>query len=322
MKERIVEQWMNPLIEQRADPWMMLHKDGYYYFTATVPEYNCIELRRSKTIEGLSLTQPKVIWKEHERGEMKHHIWAPEIHNIHGKWYIYFAAGHEEDPWRIRMYVLECNSDNPMQGSWVEKGRIKTRWDSFSLDATTFEHKNKQYMIWAQNNPKINGNSNLYIDEMRNPWTLSGQQILLSKPEFEWECIGFNVNEGPAVLQANGKIYVTYSASKTDANYCIGLLVIDDDKDVLHQNNWTKFKEPVFVTNTENTQFGPGHNCFVKVKATGQIAMVYHARNYHDIKGDPLNDPNRHTRVQMIKVNKEGIDFGIPVADGRYKVEK
>lgn len=27
----------NPLIEQRADPWIYKHTDGYYYFIASVP---------------------------------------------------------------------------------------------------------------------------------------------------------------------------------------------------------------------------------------------------------------------------------------------
>ena len=56
--------WTNPLIPQRADPHVMLHLDGYYYFTATVPEYDRLELRRSKTIEGLSAAETKVVWKK------------------------------------------------------------------------------------------------------------------------------------------------------------------------------------------------------------------------------------------------------------------
>lgn len=39
---------------------------------------------------------------------MSKHIWAPELHYLEGKWYIYFAGGEEEDIWKIRPYVLEC----------------------------------------------------------------------------------------------------------------------------------------------------------------------------------------------------------------------
>jgi GH43 family beta-xylosidase len=27
--------------------------------------------------------------------------------------------------------------------------------------------------------------------------------------------------------------------------------------------------------------------------------LVYHARNYTEIEGDPLYDPNRHTRLKL-----------------------
>lgn len=34
--------------------------------------------------------------------------------------------------------------------------------------------------------------------------------------------------------------------------------------------------------------------------------MVYHIRNYTDIKGDPLYDPNRHTVVQDFTYDTKG----------------
>jgi GH43 family beta-xylosidase len=43
---------LKPLIEQRADPYIYKHTDGYYYFTASVPQYDRIELRRAPTIAG------------------------------------------------------------------------------------------------------------------------------------------------------------------------------------------------------------------------------------------------------------------------------
>ena len=41
---------LKPLIEQRADPHVLRHADGYYYFTGSVPSYDGIELRRSRTL--------------------------------------------------------------------------------------------------------------------------------------------------------------------------------------------------------------------------------------------------------------------------------
>src|SRR5574344_2687608 len=61
----------SPLILQRADPYVYFHSDGYYYFTASVPEYDRIELRRSWTIEGLANSQPHTIWRKHASGELE-----------------------------------------------------------------------------------------------------------------------------------------------------------------------------------------------------------------------------------------------------------
>ncbi|MGC3549562.1 alpha-N-arabinofuranosidase, partial [Enterococcus faecium] len=40
----------NPIVRQRADPWVYKHTVGYYYFTGTVPGYQVIELRRAKSL--------------------------------------------------------------------------------------------------------------------------------------------------------------------------------------------------------------------------------------------------------------------------------
>ncbi|OKP88220.1 family 43 glycosylhydrolase [Paenibacillus sp. P32E] len=311
----------NPLVEQRADPWVYKHTDGWYYFTASVPEYDRIEVRGSRTLEGLAEAQPVVAWRKYASGSLSANIWAPEIHYIAGKWYIYFAAAHttetNEGLFDHRMYVLENESVSPLEGDWVEKGQVKTAWESFALDATTFQHKGVLYYVWAQKDPGIEGNSNLYISEMSNPWTLRGKQTMISTPEHPWEIVGFKVNEGAAVLKRNGRIFISFSASATDHNYCMGLLEADEDRDLLDAASWTKHPEPVFHTTEENGQYGPGHNSFT-VDEEGRDLIVYHARNYKEIKGDPLYDPNRHTRVQQFRWNEDGTpDFEVPVKDNR-----
>ncbi|MDQ0113310.1 GH43 family beta-xylosidase [Paenibacillus harenae] len=234
----------NPIIKQRADPWVYKHSDGYYYFSGSVPEYDRIELRRATTIQGLGEAQPAVVWTKRESGPLSKNIWAPEIHFIDGKWYIYFAAARTDAPFDHRIYVLENASANPLEGTWAQKGRIQTKWESFSIDATTFEHRGKRYLVWAQKDPDIYGNSNLYIAEMENPWTIRGPQAMLSKPEFPWETIGFWVNEGPAALKRHGKIFLTYSASATDENYAMGMLTADESSHLLDPASWSKSKKP------------------------------------------------------------------------------
>ena len=49
----MIEKYSKPLIPQRADPCILLAPDGWYYFTASVPAFDLIELRRARTIEEL-----------------------------------------------------------------------------------------------------------------------------------------------------------------------------------------------------------------------------------------------------------------------------
>jgi len=311
----------NPAVLQRADPWIYRHTDGYYYFVASVPEYDRIELRRAPVLANLGGAEPVTVWRKRESGILSSHIWAPELHFVNSCWYIYFAATDRPTPlnglFNHRMYVLENSHANPLEGEWIERGQIETRWDTFSLDATSFTHKGVQYLVWAQKDPSIPGNSNLYIAAMKNPWTIDKKQIMLSKPEMPWETVGFSVNEGPAVIIHGKKVFISYSCSVTDANYCMGLLTANTDDDLLNPENWIKSPKPVFKTSKESHQYGPGHNCFTETEDGRTTLLVYHARNYESIIGDPLYDLNRHTRIQPLDWTIAGYPvFGEPVKDG------
>jgi GH43 family beta-xylosidase len=246
---------------------------------------------------------------------MAGYVWAPELHRIGDRWYVYFAAGDGDDPFRIRTYVLESPNADPRAAGWLPPKRVVTGWESFTLDATTFSHRGKRYFLWAQSEPGIATNSNLYIAEMASPTALATAPVRIAVPTLSWEVQGFRVNEGPAVLIRNGRVFVTFSASATDARYCMGLLTADENANLLDARSWTKSPDPVFVTNAETRQFGPGHNSFT-VHGDDDV-LVYHARDYRDITGDPLFDPNRHTRVQKLYWNEDGTPaFGVPVGKG------
>jgi len=305
-----------PLIPQRADPFIYRHTDGRYYFTASVPAFDLIELRVTDTIAGLATAQPITVWKKHDSGAASQLIWAPEIHFVRGKWYIYFAAAHTreihktDNTFQHRMYVLEAA--DPL-GAWAEKGEIKTGMESFCLDATTFEHNGALYYCWAQKDPAIRGNSNIYIAEMENPWTLKTQPVMLAKPEFDWECSIIPVCEGPAILKHGGKIFIAYSANATGIEYCVGLLAADADANLLDPAAWEKSPAPVFTTHADNGKYGPGHNSFTVAEDGVTPLIVYHVRDYTEIIGDPLENPDRHTCVQAFTFGEDGFPvFGIP----------
>nr|UKG18728.1 arabinofuranosidase [Xylanivirga thermophila] len=311
-----------PLVEQRADPYIYKHKDGYYYFTASVPEYDRIILRKSKTIKEIRNAKEHVIWRKHDSGEMSKNIWAPEIHYLNDAWYIYFAAGKAENQWDIRPYVLQCTDSDPVNGEWRELGKMQSADDdefsfrAFSLDGTVFENNGTYYFVWAEKVGVGKKISNLYIAEMEKPWKLKSVQVMLSTPDYDWERKGFWVNEGPGILKYNDHIFLTYSASDTSANYCMGMLYAKKDSDLLDPLSWKKSRYPVLATDREKGIFGPGHNSFTKSEDGTKDIMLFHARQYEKISGDPLFDPNRHTLMMEIQWSDEGM----PVFEYRKQV--
>ncbi|MFC4655701.1 family 43 glycosylhydrolase [Rheinheimera marina] len=304
------------LILNRADPWVYRESGDSYYFTASVPEFDRIELRHASSVQGLAQATPKVVWRKKAKGPMSLNIWAPELHRINGAWYIYFAAGQVEESFHIRTYVLKNTAANPLQGEWRELGPLQLPWDSFNLDATHFQHNGQHYLVWAQQDKLKSYNSALWIARLKSPTELATVPVLLTEPVLDWERIGYKVNEGPAVLQSHGKVYISYSASATDHNYAMGLLTASADADLLDPSHWHKAAQPVFYSNEQLQRFGPGHNSFVLDESGQHWLMLYHARSYKDIQGNPLADGNRHTRLRQLPISANGeLQFGQQLPD-------
>ena len=319
-------EYPNPLVEERADPYVIKADDGYYYFTASYPQrgnndregYDRVILRRSKTLEGLGEAEEITIWDEKNEKNCHRYIWAPELHKIGGKWYVYFAGSTGAGSvWDIRCFVLECDSDDPYTGNWTLKGKFRPSagdtfaFSGFSLDMTYFENNGEHYVIWAQ----IAGTSNLYIAKIdpESPWKLTTKGTLIAAPEYYWEKARHAVCEGASVLIRDGKVMVFYSAAGTGPEYCVGLLTADVDADLLSKKSWTKYEEPVLTSEDLEGEYGPGHNSFT-VDENGDTVFVYHARSQKCFEGkcgfagqDPLVDPCRHARARKVYWTEDGM---------------
>ena len=312
-------------IKDRADPYITKGSDGFYYFTASYPMYgkddpegyDRIILRRAKTISELATAEEKVIWDEKDSDTSFRYIWAPEIHEINGKWYVLFAASSSENNvWDIDCHIIMCKGNDPYRDEWNDIGKFKAYKDDgfsfreFSLDMTFFECNGKHYVAWAQNG----GNSNVYLATVNpdRPWETTCPAILLTKPEYDWERVNIPVNEGPAAMIHDGKIFLAFSASATGPEYCVGLMYADINVDLTDISNWTKLDKPLLTSDDLDGEYGPGHNSFVKDE-NGDWIFVYHSRDDNCFSGncgysdnDPLYDPCRSARIRKVKWDTNG----------------
>ncbi len=335
----VEHRYCNPIIMHRADPFIYHHTDGNYYFTASYTDnehnlqgtyqYRKILLRRAASLDDLADNSGKyaevcVFEREPLSNGASPHIWAPEIHFVQGKWYIYYTTTiSETSPWGIRPHVMECADADPITGTWTNLGLVQKddetsiAFTDFSLDHTVLEHNGELYMIWAQKCPVL---SDLMIAKMSNPWTITGPAVKITTPEYNWEKHGFQVCEGPSILKRNGRIFLVYSASGTDALYCLGMLTADENADLLNPASWVKTPYPVFQSSRVNGQFGPGHNSFT-TDADGNDVIVYHARQEERYLADPgyqpLYDAGRNASVMRIFWNPDGTpNLSVPQSCG------
>ena len=301
----------NPLLASGPDPWVE-QKDGFYYFLATTGDN--ITIRKTAKMADLGAAPATVVWTPTPSSSNANNVWAPELHFLDGKWYLYYTAGAAAQACcgSQRSWVLENASADPTAGAWTDKGRIYTAAnDYWSIDMTVFELNGSRYALWSGQEANSD-QQNIYIAAMSNPWTLAGPRVLLSKPELSWELNGYpKVNEGPEILQHNGKTFLTYSASHCSTDdYALGLLTLTGT-DPLDPAAWTKSQTPVFTKNPGGGAYGPGHNGFFVSKDGTQNWLVYHANS---AANQGCGNP-RNPRMQAFTWNADGSpNFGTPVA--------
>ncbi len=312
--------YTNPLLPFGPDPWALWYNEAYYYMHTL---QDSLVLWTTPDITDLPNAKKKTIWIPTDPSNSKN-LWAPEIHNIDGKWYVYYAAddGNTDNH---QLYVLENTAANPFEGEFIMKGRISTDPDNnWAIDGSVFEHKGNWYMVWSgwQTRRVDTETQCIYIARLENPWTLGSERVLISQPELEWERHwkneeGWNppyivyVNEGPQPLKSpKGKyIHIVYSASGVwTPHYQLGLLTAKTDADLLDPASWKKSPESIFRQSPENGVYGTGHNSFFKSPDGTEDYILYHAR---DTQVDPPEKGDtRSPRAQKIDWNEN--DYPLP----------
>ena len=310
----------NPLLPSGPDPWV-IYKDGFYYYTNTTGSR--LVIWKTKTLTDLQHAEKKTIWTPPPGTAWSREIWAPELHFLNGKWYMYFAADDGNNN-NHRMYVVENANADPMQGEWTFKGKVADPADKWAIDGTVIEHRNQLYMAWSGWEGDVNGRQDLYIAKMKNPWTIEGQRKRISSPLMSWEKNGDTgltrsnpqvyVNEGPQFLQKGNKLFIIFSANGcwTDL-YALGMLSISAKGNLLDSASWTKNPGPVFKGVAENQAYAPGHNSFFKSPDGKEDWILYHA-NPGPRQGC---GGRRSPRAQPFTWKTDGTpDFGKPVKLG------
>ncbi len=310
----------NPLLPSGPDPWVTSDHGTYYYMNTTGRN---LTIWATPDITNLAHATKRVVWTPPATGAYSHDIWAPELHHFDGHWYIYFAADKGDNE-SHRIWVVESSTDDPMQSKWTLKGKVADATDKWAIDASAFEVNGQRYLIWSGWKGDSDGEQDIFIAHLKNPWTIDSQRTLLSYPKYPWEHVGdllnrpavphVEVNEGPEILKHGKDIFLVYSGSACWTDYySLGVLRAQAGDDLLNATSWSKFDHPFFRQSATHHVFGPGHNGFFKSPDGRQDWIIYHANPGSGEGCESMRSP----RAQSFTWNVDGTpEFGVPVAAG------
>ncbi|KAF2276570.1 alpha-L-arabinofuranosidase II [Westerdykella ornata] len=279
------------------DPYVIFD-NGTYYMTFTAGDR--IEIWSADSLFNFESRSHKVtIWRPPPSTPYSGDIWAPELHSLQGRWYVYFAA---DDPRTLRpnhshrMYVLEGppSSESPLQPEkWTFHGRVDgLPEDQWAIDGTVIHLHGHDYFVysgWPLGVVDTESKQELFIARMTTPTSCvphtQRPPTRISTPNYQWEYSGTSgINEGPQLLVSpdGGRwVGLVYScAGSWTAEYKMAVLeYVGGDPCV--EGSWRKWPEPLLTCKRDGRPpYGPGHGNFVCVGGEDQgreVWGVFHA---------------------------------------------
>ena len=278
-----------PMAWHKADPAVCKWQGMYYFISTNDQDGNhSLYIRQASSIPALATAQQICILDTAMYPHLGNLLWAPEMHIIGGRLYI-FHAGTPESFFCEQCHVMALKEGgNPIKASDWEMPRRVVKADGsmlygdegITLDMTVFRSAGKLYAVWSQRQfQPVDLGAWLYIAEIdpEKPWQLKTEPQVLNRPEYGWENNHVFVVEGPFALHRGGRIYLSYSGALVDSTYVVGLLSMADGADPLDPASWTKENYPLLSSRSVASEYGPGHNAYV-TDEDGLTWNTYHAR--------------------------------------------
>ncbi len=218
-------------------------------------------------------------------------LWAPELQQLDGEWYIYFAAvdaslpGGCEDGRNRRMFVVKGDNPNPWLANFRDFRVLDT--GGWAIGGVVMKHPRtgEFYLIYAGSIGASGASwSSIFIKRMANPMETRGERLDIGRnfPHRPWEIDSdrWGTREGPEVLIHGNKVNVIYSAASSwDGSYCLANFFSTLESDLMNPNAWT-LKDADRPGAMGGCQFdrnsGAGHNSFFQSPDGKETWMTYH----------------------------------------------
>lgn len=318
----------NPVF-QGQDPWVT-YVDGTYYYSGCNCGVADICIKASRSLSGLAKAPWIGVWKHaHDSDPNAREIWAPELHRVNGRWYIYYAAD-DGDNNHHRLFVLSSDGEGSGLGTFHEAGtglphgELHLSSDRWAIDPNVFTAADgKLYLTWSCTNfSDSTFPQRICLAPMRDAVTVAGPTVYLSTPDETWETRGKPIQEGPVGYTRDGRTYITYSGSASwiPNDYAVGLLTLQQGANPLDASAWKK-SGPIF--DHHGKVYGPGSVVFVPSPDGHEYWNVYHAIDRltckpayacRDIRMQPMHFDGQGAPVLGVPIDP-GVRLALPSGD-------
>ncbi len=307
----------NPLDPKRdnADPCIVwCEKTGYYYGISTGD--TTLTLFRARKFNDLfNGGDSKVIYEANPADDTWGHLWAPELHEIDGHWYIYTCTSNSAtDRGCKHLIVLTAKTDDPFEGFVLGSHLNRS---AFAIDPTVCKWKGKLYIAFSY--LRIPNQLMLAIQAMKSPTEPEGDFTVIARAQYEWELIapyiGNNsINEGPFFIEKDDRLFIIYSGNGCwSDDYVFGILECVGD-DPLSSSSWVKDDEPLLTKGNGN--YGPGHATFFRSPDGSELWIAMHCLHEHN---PSVTVMTRHCHCQKVYFDETGFPhIGVPISKVQY----
>ena len=291
-------------VKNIGDPFIVCANNCYYMY-ATTFDREGFEVRRSYDLKNwesmgtcLDLSNS---WAEQD-------FWAPEVIFHNGKYVMHYSARRKSDR-SLRIGVAVSSTP---EGPFIDKG-VMFDFGYAAIDGHVFiDDDGERYFYYSKDCSEniINGvhTSQICMVKLNEDLTkVISEPVLLFGPTEPFECL-YTIsptqwNEGPFMLKANGKYYLTYSGNCYGTKeYCICLAISDRPDGGFKKDG----KNPIISYKDVAEDFsGPGHNAFF-TDLNGKLKITFHIHTFADKPSG-----NRKAVICDAKIEDDTITFDL-----------